>query len=230
MYVEKGDKMSYITCISVRQYESKEEKEKVHAIAFSKLIEYVYGDFGTGYSRFMAKEWIREQFNPNIDNYIIDGTYQIGEFIDKNTGFIPENLIQQFYKEFGHDVLHGIPDEDTEGLRIVTLTKQNLIELIRERCEIIGDELKDKTKFVDIDYENLSPKRQKVFVTDLLKAFRNESSNWKRAAKYVRLDEKGRVCWTPCVVDQSYRDEISWLSEIVNNYNWDCIDVILCGY
>ena len=39
--------MSYITCISVRQYESKEEKEKVHGIAFSKLIEYVYGDFGT---------------------------------------------------------------------------------------------------------------------------------------------------------------------------------------
>lgn len=222
--------MSYITCISVRQYESNEEKEKVHGIAFSKLIEYVYGDFGTGHSRFMAKEWIREQFNPNIDNYIIDGTYQIGEFIDKNAGFIPENLIQQFYKEFGHDVLHGIPDEDTEGLRIVTMTKQNLIELIRERCEIIGDELKDKTKFVDIDYEDLSPKRQKAFVTDLLKAFRNESSNWKRAAKYVRLDEKGRVCWTPCVVDQSYRDEISWLSEIVNNYNWDCIDVILCGY
>lgn len=48
--------MSYVTCISVRQYKSKEEKEKVHAVAFSKLIEYVYGNFGTGYSRFMAKE------------------------------------------------------------------------------------------------------------------------------------------------------------------------------
>lgn len=171
--------MSYVTCISVRQYNSKEEKEKVHGIAFSKLIEYVYGDFGTGHSRFMAKEWIREQFNPNIDNYIIDGTYQVGEFIDKNAGLIPENLIQQFYKEFGHDVLHGIPDEDTEGLRFVILTKQNLIELIRERCEIISDELEDKTKFVDTDYEDLSPKRQKAFVSDLLKTFRNESSNWK---------------------------------------------------
>lgn len=222
--------MSYVTCISVRQYNSKEEKEKVHTVAFSKLIEYIYGDFGTGHSRFMAKEWIREQFNPNIDNYIIDGTYQVGEFIDKNAGLIPENLVQQFYKEFGHDVLNGIPDEDTEGLRIVTLTKQDLIELIRERCEIISDELKDKTKFVDTDYEDLSSKRQKAFVSDLLKTFRNESSNWKQAAKYVRLDKEGRVCWTPCIVDQSYRDEISWLCEIVNNYNWDCIDVILCGY
>lgn len=150
--------MSYATCISVRQYNSKEEKEKVHALAFSKLIEYIYGDFGTGHSRFLAKEWIREQ------------------------------------------------------------------------CEIISDELEDKTKFVDTDYEDLSSKRQEAFVTDLLKTFRNESSNWKNAAKYVRLDGEGKVCWTPCVVDQSYRDEISWLCEIVNNYNWDCIDVILCGY
>ena len=164
--------MSYATCISVRQYNSKEEKEKVHTVAFSKLIEYIYGDFGTGHSRFLAKEWIREQFNPNIDNYIIDGTYQVGEFIDKNAGLIPENLIQQFYKEFGHDVLHGIPDEDTEGLRFVTLTKQNLIELIRERCEIISDELEDKTKFVDTDYEDLSSKRQKAFVVDLLSVAR----------------------------------------------------------
>lgn len=107
--------MSYVTCISVRQYKSKEEKEKVHAVAFSKLIKYIYGDFGTGHSRFLAKEWIREQLNLNIDNYFIHGTYQVGEFIDKNTGLIPENIIKQFYKEFRHDVLNGIPDEDTEG-------------------------------------------------------------------------------------------------------------------
>lgn len=35
--------MSYVNCITVRQYESKEEKEKVHGIAFSKLIEYLSG-------------------------------------------------------------------------------------------------------------------------------------------------------------------------------------------
>lgn len=93
--------MSYVNCITVRQYESKEEKEKVHGIAFSKLIEYVYGDFGTGHSRFMAKEWIREQFNPNIDNYIIDGTYQVGEFIDKNASLIPKISFNSSIKNLG---------------------------------------------------------------------------------------------------------------------------------
>ena len=123
--------------------------------------------------------------------------------------------------KFKKQVLDKNADDDPDGLRLVSLSKDDVVEMIRDCYLAIAKNYKQKlewAKDADLCMFFLQP--------------RIESSirDWETGAeKCVKLNADGKMD-VPYPLDDTFEYEIMVLIETINNYDWECIDVVLYGY
>ena len=123
--------------------------------------------------------------------------------------------------KFKKQVLDKNADDDPDGLRLVSLSKDDVVEMIRDCYLAIAKNYKQKlewAKDADLCMFFLQP--------------RIESSirSWETGAeKCVKLNADGKMD-VPYPMDDTFEHEAMVLIDIINNYDWECIDVVLYGY
>lgn len=211
--------MGYRTYLSLKQYASKEEREEVRNKFFSEITDYCERE-DIDYLYFHYIDWMRKSvcFDKEIQ---VGDTNLVDAFIRKNKSFIPDDVVNSVNNKFKKQVLDKNADDDPDGLRLVSLSKDDVVEMIRDCYLAIAKNYKQKlewAKDADLCMFFLQP--------------RIESSirGWETGAeKCVKLNADGKMD-LPYPLDDTFEYEIMVLLETINNYAWECIDVVLYGY
>ena len=208
--------MSYETCLAIRQYKNEAEKEAVHKEAFLKMQEYVDKDG----NYFDENEWRKNcfDFDEELEIYASDSTMSM---IRNNPNFVPEKAIDDFRAKTGKDFLIKKGEHDLDGLRVVSVSKEDVIRLIREYCQSIADSYKKMLSLAkDPNWLNLD---------ELQTRLDNRVKDWEGTAiRGVKLNKDNKL-EIPYSLAWSYEYTIIQLIEIVNKYDWDCVDAVLYG-
>lgn len=208
--------MSYETCLAIRQYKNEAEKEAVHKEAFLKMQEYV--DKNGNY--FDESEWRKNcfDFDEELEIYASDSTMSM---IRNNPNFVPEKVIDDFRAKTGKDFLIKKGEHDLDGLRVVSVSKEDVIRLIRSYCQSIADSYKKMLSLAkDANWLNLD---------ELQTRLDNRVKDWEGTAiRGIKLNNDGKLK-IPYPLSWSYEYTIIQLIEVVNKYNWDCVDAVLYG-
>lgn len=208
--------MSYETCLAIRQYKNEAEKKAVHKEAFLKMQEYV--DKNGNY--FDESEWRKNcfDFDEELEIYASDSTMSM---IRNNPNFVPEKVIDDFRAKTGKDFLIKKGEHDLDGLRVVSVSKEDVIRLIRSYCQSIADSYKKMLSLAkDPNWLNLD---------ELQTRLDNRVKDWEGTAiRGIKLNKDGKI-EIPYPLAWSYEYLIAQLIEIVNKYDWDCVDAVLYG-
>lgn len=208
--------MSYDTCLAIRQYKDEAEREAVHKEAFSKMQEYVNKDG----NYFDESEWRNScfDFDKELEIYASDSTMSM---IRNNPNFIPDNIIDDFRAKTGKDFLIKKGEHDLDGLRVVSVSKEDVIRLIRSYCQSIADSYKKMLSLAkDPNWLNMD---------ELQTRLDNHVKDWEGTAiRGIKLNKDDKV-EIPYPLAWSYEYLIAQLIEVVNKYNWDCVDAVLYG-
>lgn len=208
--------MSYETCLAIRQYKNEAEKEAVHKEAFFKMREYV--DKGGNY--FDESEWRKNcfDFDEELEIYASDSTMSM---IRNNPNFVSEKVIDDFRAKTGKDFLIKKGEYDLDGLRVVSVSKEDVTCLIRSYCQSIADSYKKMLSLAkDANWLNLD---------ELQTRLDNRVKDWEGTAiRGIKLNKDGKLK-IPYPLSWSYEYTIIQLIEVVNKYNWDCVDAVLYG-
>lgn len=208
--------MSYDTCLAIRQYKDEAEREAVHKEAFSKMQEYVNKDG----NYFDESEWRNScfDFDKDLEIYASDSTMSM---IRNNPNFIPDNIIDDFRAKTGKDFLIKKGEHDLDGLRVVSVSKEDVIRLIRSYCQSIADSYKKMLSLAkDPNWLNMD---------ELQTRLDNHVKDWEGTAiRGIKLNKDDKV-EIPYPLAWSYEYLIAQLIEVVNKYNWDCVDAVLYG-
>lgn len=208
--------MSYETCLAIRQYKNEAEKEAVHKEAFLKMQEYVDKDG----NYFDESEWRKNcfDFDEKLEIYASDSTMSM---IRNNPNFIPEKVIDDFRAKTGKDFLIKKGEHDLDGLRVVSVSKEDVIRLIRSYCQSIADSYKKMLSLAkDPNWLNMD---------ELQTRLDNRVKDWEGTAiRGIKLNKDGKLK-IPYPLSWSYEYTIIQLIEVVNKYNWDCVDAVLYG-
>lgn len=209
--------MGYRTYLSLKQYASKEEREEARSKFFSEIIDYCKGE--DDYIFFDYHEWIKESvcFNKKMQ---IGDTDLVDAFIRKNKSFIPDDVVDLVNNKFKKQVLDKNADNDPDGLRLVSLSKDDVVEMIRDCYLAIAENYKQNLEWAN------DPDLYMFF----LQRMKSSIIGWEMGAeKCVKLNADGKMD-VPYPLDSSYQYEAMVLINIINNYDWECIDVMLYGY
>lgn len=210
--------MGYKTYLNVKQYASKEEREEVRNKFFSEITDYCKGE--DDYIFFDYHEWIKNSicFDKEME---IGDTNLIDSLIRKNKSFIPDDVVDSINDRFDTPLLDKNADDDPDGLRLVSLSKDDVVEMIRDCYLAIAKNYKQNLEWAkdpDLCMFFLQPRMEFAL------------KDWEIGAeKCVKLNADGKMD-VPYPLDSSYQYEAMVLIDIINNYDWDCIDVMLYGY
>lgn len=208
--------MSYETCLVIRQYKDDAEKEAVHKEAFLKMQEYVDKDG----KYFDESEWRKNcfDFDKELEIYASDSTMSM---IRNNPNFVPEKVIDNFRVKTGKDFLIKKGEYDLDGLRVVSISKEDVIRLIREYCQSVADFYKKML--------NLAKEPNWLNMDELQTRLDNRVKDWEGTAiRGIKLNKDNKL-EIPYSLAWSYEYLIAQLIEVVNKYNWDCVDAVLYG-
>lgn len=209
--------MGYRTYLSLKQYASKEEREEARSKFFSEISDYCKGE--DDYIFFDYHEWIKESvcFSEKMQ---IGDTDLVDAFIRKNKSFIPDDVVDLVNNKFKKQVLDKNADNDPDGLRLVSLSKDDVVEMIRDCYLAIAENYKQNLEWAN------DPDLYMFF----LQRMKSSIIGWEMGAeKCVKLNADGKMD-VPYPLDSSYQYEAMVLINIINNYDWECIDVMLYGY
>lgn len=129
--------MSYETYIAIRQYKDSVEKEAVRKEAYSKMWMYVDkdGDF------FDEDRWRDKCFDFDED-FEINSSDLTMSMIRNNPNFIPDSVIDDFRTKTGQEFLFKEGEKDLDGLRVVSISKEDMIRLIQDCYQAIANSYK----------------------------------------------------------------------------------------
>lgn len=206
--------MSYETCLVIRQYKDDAEKEAVHKEAYLKMLRYINGDY------FDESEWRKDcfSFDKKLEIQSSDLTMSM---IRNNSNFVPEKVIDNFRAKTGKDFLIKKGEYDLDGLRVVSISKEDVIRLIRSYCQSIADSYKKMLSLAkDPNWLNTDELQTKLD---------NRVKDWEGTAiRGIKLNKDDKI-EIPYPLAWSYEYLIAQLIEIVNKYDWDCVDAVLYG-
>lgn len=205
--------MSNRTYLMFKQYKDDEERNGIHKAAFNKMKDYVDDDC------FDDWEWRDEciHFDKTLEIYSSELTDKL---IKSNPNFIPDEVIDSFHKEMGCELICKNGEDDTEGVRVVALSKENILQLIQDCHQKIANIYKDMLAMTEssLGIEALQIKLQ------------NKVKEWESVASNDLVLYKDGKMDVPFPLGYSYEYLIIQLVEIVNQYDWDHVDVILFNY
>ena len=213
--------MSYRTYINIKKYTSKIQKEKQKEEALKHLNNYIDETMDCAY--FDNHEWIQKevQFDEQIQ---ISTTDTVMRMICGNDSYIPKGIGKTYKKKYGYDILTAYADEDIDGLRMVKVSKEDILKMVQNLCDEKANIFKKWHKqLLDIQNSN-----DPVSMFDLEQTFTFYENNWYATQGFFML-EKGNIN-TPYMLKTSLEYEMMQLIHIVNDYDWDCIDVMVQGY
>lgn len=208
--------MGYRTYLSLKQYASKKEREEVRNKFFSEIADYCKGE--DDYIFFDYHEWIKKSvcFNEKMQ---IGDTNLIDNLIRKNKSFIPDDVVDSINNRFNTPLLDKNADDDPDGLRLVSLSKDDVVEMIRDCYRAITNNYKQKLEEV-----------VNLCMLSLEHRLEYSIGCWEIGAEEcVKLNADGKMD-IPYPLDNTLEYEIMVLIDIINNYDWECIDVVLYGY
>lgn len=208
--------MSYRTHLAIRQYKDRTEKDAVRKEAYLKMWRYVDkdGDF------FDEDRWRDHCFDfvEELEMYSSDLTTFM---IQNNSGFVPDDVIDNFRAKTGQDFLIKKGEKDTDGLRVVSISKEDVIRLIRSYCQSIADSYKKMLSLAkDPNWLNTD---------ELQTRLDNRVKDWEGTAiRGIKLNKDDKI-EIPYPLAWSYEFLVAQLIEIVNKYDWSCVDAVLYG-
>lgn len=205
--------MSNRTYLQFKQYKDDEEMNRIHKLAFNKMKDYVDDDL------FDAWEWRDEciHFNKTIEIYSSELTENL---IKNNPNFIPNEVIDNFHREIGRELIYKNGEDDTEGVRVVALSKENILQLIQDCHQEIANIYKDMLKMTE----------NPLGIEALQIRLKNKIKEWEGVASNDLVLYKDGKMDVPFPLGYSYEYLIIQLVEIINQYDWDHVDVILFNY
>lgn len=208
--------MSYETCLAIRQYKNEAEKEVVHKEAFLKMQEYVDKDG----NYFDESEWRKNcfDFDKELEIYAVDSTMSM---IRNNPNFVPEKVIDDFRAKTGKDFLIKKGEYDLDGLRVVSISKEDMIRLIQDCYQAIANFYKRLLQFSK-DADEFSMDKLQLCLESYVKDWEYAANDGIMIDKYGKLEMPYPLAW-------SYEYLIVQLVDMVNKYDWDCVDAVLYG-
>ena len=144
----------------------------------------------------------------------------IVKLIKNNPNFIPDEVIDTFHKEMGCKLICKNGEDDTEGVRVVSLFKENILQLIQDCHQEIANIYKDMLAMTE---SSLGIEALQIRLQNKVKEWENVASNNLVLYKDGKMD-------VPFPLGFSYEYLIIQLVEIVNQYDWDHVDAILFNY
>lgn len=210
---KEGKTMSNRTYLQFKQYKDDEEMNRIHKLAFNKMKDYVDDDL------FDDWEWRDEciHFNKTIEIYSSELTENL---IKNNPNFIPNEVIDNFHREIGRELIYKNGEDDTEGVRVVSLSKENILQLIQDCHQEIANIYKDMLKMTE----------NPLGIEALQIRLKNKIKEWEGVASNDLVLYKDGKMDVPFPLGYSYEYLIIQLVEIINQYDWDHVDVILFNY
>lgn len=205
--------MSNRTYLQFKQYKDDEEMNRIHKLAFNKMKDYVDDDL------FDDWEWRDEciHFNKTIEIYSSELTENL---IKNNPNFIPNEVIDNFHREIGRELIYKNGEDDTEGVRVVALSKENILQLIQDCHQEIANIYNDMLKMTE----------NPLGIEALQIRLKNKIKEWEGVASNDLVLYKDGKMDVPFPLGYSYEYLIIQLVEIINQYDWDHVDVILFNY
>lgn len=205
--------MSNRTYLQFKQYKDDEERNRIHKSAFNKMKDYVDDDL------FDDWKWRDEciHFDKTLEIY---SSELIGTLIKNNPNFIPDEVIDSFHKEMGCELICKNGEDDTEGVRVVALSKENILQLIQDCHQEIANIYNDMLAMTE---SSLGIEALQIRLQNKVKEWENVASNDLVLYKDGKMD-------VPFPLGYSYEYLIIQLVEIVNQYDWDHVDAILFNY
>lgn len=210
---KEGKTMSNRTYLQFKQYKDDEEMNRIHKLAFNKMKDYVDDNL------FDDWEWRDEciHFNKTIEIYSSELTENL---IKNNPNFIPNEVIDNFHREIGRELIYKNGEDDTEGVRVVALSKENILQLIQDCHQEIANIYKDMLKMTE----------NPLGIEALQIRLKNKIKEWEGVASNDLVLYKDGKMDVPFPLGYSYEYLIIQLVEIINQYDWDHVDVILFNY
>lgn len=208
--------MSYRTHLAIRQYKDNAEKEAVRKEAYSKMWMYVDkdGDF------FNEDDWRNNCFNFDED-FEINSSDLTMSMIRNNPNFISDSVIDDFRAKTGQEFLIKKGEYDLDGLRVVSISKEDMIRLIQDCYQTIANSYKRLLQ-LSKDADELSMEQLQFSLDSRVK-------DWEYAANDgITLNKEGKL-EMPYPLAWSYEYLIVQLVDMVNKYDWDCVDAVLYG-
>lgn len=208
--------MSYRTNLAIRQYKDNAEKEAVRKEAYSKMLGYVDkdGDF------FDEDRWRDKCFDFDED-FEISSSDLTMSIIRNNPNFIPDSVIDDFRAKTGQEFLFKEGEKDLDGLRVVSISKEDMIRLIQDCYQAIANSYK-KLLQLSKDADELSMEQLQFSLDSRVKNWEYAANNGVMLDKYGKLEMPYPLAW-------SYEYLIVQLVDMVNKYDWDCVDAVLYG-
>lgn len=208
--------MSYRTHLAIRQYKDRTEKDAVRKEAYLKMWRYVDkdGDF------FDEDNWRNDCFNFN-EEIEINSSDLTMSMIRSNPSFIPDSVIDDFRAKTGQEFLFKEGEKDLDGLRVVSISKEDMIRLIQDCYQAIANFYKRLLQFSK-DADEFSMDKLQLCLESYVKDWEYAANNGVMLDKYGKLEMPYPLAW-------SYECLIVQLVDMVNKYDWDCVDAVLYG-
>ena len=206
--------MSGNACLEIKQYKNAAEKMSIRKKAYEKMYQYVDNE-GTDFDE---DKWREDCFDfDEIFNFLPSESVQ--KLIKNRPGFVPDVEIDKFRAEVGNDFLIKEDEKDFDCLRVVSISKEDIILLIKEYHQVIARYYKWMLEKAESkDFWELDT------LQDHLKS---KAKEWECGANNeLSLNEDGKLD-TPWPLSWSTEWIIVGLIEIVNKYDWDNVDVAL---
>lgn len=206
--------MSGNACLEIKQYKNSAEKMSIRKKAYEKMYQYV----DNGGTDFDEDKWREDCFDfDEIFNFLPSESVQ--KLIKNRPGFVPDVEIDKFRAEVGNNFLIKEDEKDSDCLRVVSISKEDIILLIKEYHQVIARYYKWMLEKAESkDFWELDT------LQDHLKS---KAKEWECGANNeLSLNEDGKLD-TPWPLSWSTEWIIVGLIEIVNKYDWDNIDAAL---
>ena len=141
--------------------------------------------------------------------------------IRSNPNFIPDSIIDDFRTKTGKEFLIKEGEYDLDGLRVVSVSKEDVIRLIQDCCQTIANSYKRLLK--------LSKNADELSMDQLQFSLDSRAKDWEYAVNDGFVLNKDGKLDLPYPLAWSYEYLIAQLVDIVNKYDWNCVDAVLYG-
>lgn len=206
--------MSGNACLEIKQYKNATEKMSIRKKAYEKMYQYVDNE-GTDFDE---DKWREDCFDfDEIFNFLPSESVQ--KLIKNRPGFVPDVEIDKFRAEVGNDFLIKEDEKDFDCLRVVSISKDDIILLIKEYHQVIARYYKWMLEKAESeDFWELDT------LQDHLKS---KAKEWEWGANNeLSLNEDGKLD-APWPLSWSTEWIIVGLIELINKFDWDNVDAAL---
>lgn len=199
-------------CLEIKQYKNTAERLAIRQNAYEKIYQYVDNE-GT---YFDEDKWREDCFD-------FDETFEflpspsVQKFVKNRPGFVPDIEIDKFRAKVGEDFFIKENEKDSDCLRVVSISKEDVLLLIKEYHQVIARY-----------YKWMLEKTENSWDIDTLQDhLKSKAKEWEYGANNeLSLNEDGEL-ETPWPLSWSTEWIIVRLIEIVNKYDWDHVDAAL---